>query len=161
MQLKSEEKILSNSSSKGTALNTPFCTRFGIDVPILVAPFGPWDEVELAVAAASAGCLASLGTAVRSVPELEHQWATLRDRTDRPFVINHTGRPFNPEAFAATLAFKPAAISFHMGVPRDLIDKAHDRGILWLQRRLVTLREPRPRSRPCWRAHCPGDRGRR
>lgn len=102
----------------GTKLNTPFCTRFGIDVPILVAPFGPWDEVELAVAAASAGCLASLGTAVRSVPELEHQWATLRDRTDRPFVINHTGRPFNPEAFAATLAFKPAAISFHMGVPR-------------------------------------------
>lgn len=117
----------------GTKLNTPLCTRFGIDVPILVAPFGPWDEVELAVAAASAGCLASLGTAVRSVPELEHQWATLRDRTDRPFVINHTGRPFNPEAFAATLAFKPAAISFHMGVPRDLIDKAHDRGILWLQ----------------------------
>jgi len=102
-------------------------------VPILVAPFGPWDEVELAVAAASAGCLASLGTAVRSVPELEHQWATLRDRTNRPFVINHTGRPFNPEAFAATLAFKPAAISFHMGIPRDLIDKAHDRGILWLQ----------------------------
>jgi nitronate monooxygenase/enoyl-[acyl-carrier protein] reductase II len=49
------------------------------------------------------------------VPELEHQWATLRDRTDRPFVINHTGRPFNPEAFAATLAFKPAAISFHWG----------------------------------------------
>jgi enoyl-[acyl-carrier protein] reductase II len=94
----------------GTKLNTPFCTRFGIDVPILVAPFGPWDEVELAVAAASAGCLASLGTAVRSVPELEHQWATLRDRTDRPFVLNHTGRPFNPEAFAATLAFKPGAI---------------------------------------------------
>jgi enoyl-[acyl-carrier protein] reductase II len=117
----------------GTKLNTPFCTRFGIDVPILVAPFGPWDEAELAVAAASAGCLASLGTAVRSVPELEHQWATLRDRTDRPFVINHTGRPFNPEAFAATLAFKPAAISFHMGIPRDLIDKAHDRGIVWLQ----------------------------
>ena len=123
--------VLVSIDRMGTKLNTPFCTRFGIDVPILVAPFGPWDEVELAVAAASAGCLASLGTAVRSVPELEHQWATLRDRTDRPFVINHTGRPFNPEAFAATLAFKPAAISFHMGVLRDLIDKAHDRGILW------------------------------
>jgi nitronate monooxygenase/enoyl-[acyl-carrier protein] reductase II len=104
----------------------------GVDVPILVAPFGPWDEVDLAVAAASAGCLASLGTATRSVAELPRQWAAVRERTDRPFVINHTGRPFNPETFAATLDFKPAAISFHMGVPRDLIAQAHDRGILWL-----------------------------
>ena len=99
----------------------------------MIAPFGPWDEVDLAVASASAGCLASLGTAVRSVPELRQQWAILRDRTDRPFAINHTGRPFGEEAFAASLDFRPAAISFHMGVPADLIDRAHDRGILWLQ----------------------------
>jgi len=100
---------------------------------LVIAPFGPWDEVDLAVASASAGCLASLGTAVRSVPELRQQWAILRDRTDRPFAINHTGRPFGEEAFAASLDFRPAAISFHMGVPADLIDRAHDRGILWLQ----------------------------
>ena len=99
----------------------------------MIAPFGPWDEVELAVASASAGCLASLGTAVRSVPELKQQWAIVRDRADRPFAINHTGRPFGEEAFAASLDFRPAAISFHMGVPADLIDRAHDRGILWLQ----------------------------
>jgi len=99
----------------------------------VIAPFGPWDEVELAVASASAGCLASLGTAVRSVPELRQQWAILRDRTGRPFAINHTGRPFSEDAFAASLDFRPAAISFHMGVPTDLIDRAHDRGILWLQ----------------------------
>lgn len=99
----------------------------------MIAPFGPWDEVELAVASASAGCLASVGTAVRSVPELRQQWAILRHRTDRPFAINHTGRPFSEDAFAASLDFRPAAISFHMGVPSDLIDRAHDRGILWLQ----------------------------
>ena len=99
----------------------------------MIAPFGPWDEVELAVAAASAGCLASLGTAVRSVPELRLQWAIMRDRTNRPFAINHTGRPFSEDAFAASLDFRPAAISFHMGVPTDLIHRAHDRGILWLQ----------------------------
>jgi hypothetical protein len=46
------------------------------------------------------------------------KWATLRDRSSRPFVINHTGRSFNPEAFAVMLAFKPAAISFHMGYRR-------------------------------------------
>ena len=84
-----------------TLLHTRFCAQLGVDLPILVAPFGPWDEVELAVAAASAGCLASLGTATRSAHELEQQWTTVRERTDRPFVINHTGPPFNPEAFAA------------------------------------------------------------
>jgi nitronate monooxygenase/enoyl-[acyl-carrier protein] reductase II len=116
-----------------SSLCAGFCAKLGVELPILVAPFGPWNEVELAVAAASAGCLASLGTAVRSTPELKQQWAVVRQRTDRPFVINHTGRPFNPEAFAATLDFQPAAISFHMGVPRDLIAQAHERGILWLQ----------------------------
>jgi nitronate monooxygenase/enoyl-[acyl-carrier protein] reductase II len=57
----------------------------------------------------------------------------LRERTDAPFAINHTNRPFNEEAFAATLAFKPAAISFHLSVPEDLIARAHERGISWIQ----------------------------
>jgi nitronate monooxygenase/enoyl-[acyl-carrier protein] reductase II len=105
----------------------------GIDLPIVLAPFGPWDQVELAAAVCEAGALGSVGTAVRSVPELREQWSRLRDLTDRPFAINHTGRPFNPDAFEATLEFSPAAISFHMGVPRDLIAKAHDRGSRWLQ----------------------------
>jgi NAD(P)H-dependent flavin oxidoreductase YrpB (nitropropane dioxygenase family) len=112
-------------------------TRLGqlldIDLPIVLAPFGPWDQVELAAAVCEAGAMGSVGTAVRSVPELREQWNRLRDLTDRPFAINHTGRPFNPDAFEATLEFAPAAISFHMGVPRDLIAKAHERGIRWLQ----------------------------
>jgi nitronate monooxygenase/enoyl-[acyl-carrier protein] reductase II len=109
------------------------CDLLGIDVPIVLAPFGPWDEVDLAAAVCAAGGLGSVGTAVRSVDELQAQWHRLRDLTDRPFAINHTGRPFNPDAFAATLEFAPAAISFHMGVPADLIAAAHERGILWLQ----------------------------
>jgi enoyl-[acyl-carrier protein] reductase II len=80
-----------------------------------------------------AGGLGSVGTAVRSVPELQDQWQRLRQRTARPFAINHTGRPFNPDAFEATLEFAPVAISFHMGVPADLIAAAHGHGILWLQ----------------------------
>ena len=114
-------------------LHTALCDRLEIDVPIIVAPFGPWAQVDLAVATAEAGCLASLGTAVRTVPELEEQWREVHSRTDRPFAINHTGRPFVEEVFAATLDAAPAAISFHMGVPADLIARAHDRGILWLQ----------------------------
>ena len=102
-------------------LHTPLCDRLGIAVPLVVAPFGPWSEVDLSVAAAEAGCLASLGTAVRSVPELEEQWRAVRERTARPFAsttrdVRSTSRPSQPRSTP-----RSAAISFHMGVPADLI----------------------------------------
>lgn len=105
----------------------------GTDVPIICAPFGPWDQVELAAAVCAAGALGSLGTALRPLPELREQWARLRDRTDRPFAINHTVRPLDEEAFAATLRFRPDVISFHLAVCPDLIARAHDAGIRWVQ----------------------------
>jgi enoyl-[acyl-carrier protein] reductase II len=114
-------------------LRTPLCDLLGLDVPVLCAPFGPWAEVELAAAVCEAGALGQLGTAVRGVDELEAQWAALRERTARPFAVNHTTRPLSEDAFAATLRARPAAISFHLGVPADLIDRAHAEGILWIQ----------------------------
>jgi nitronate monooxygenase/enoyl-[acyl-carrier protein] reductase II len=114
-------------------LRTPLCDLLGLDVPLLCAPFGPWEEVDLAVAVCEAGALGQLGTAVRSVEELEAQWAAVRARTSRPFAINHTTRPLSDAAFAATLRARPAAISFHLGVPADLIERAHAEGILWIQ----------------------------
>ncbi len=109
------------------------CSLLGIEVPIVLAPFGPWEEVELAAAVCNSGGLGSVGTALRSAKELEDQWRRLRDLTDGPFAINHTGRPLNLEAFDATLEARPAAISFHMGVPAELIARAHDHGIRWIQ----------------------------
>jgi enoyl-[acyl-carrier protein] reductase II len=121
-------------------LRTPLCDRLGIDVPIVGAPFGPWDQVDLAAAICEAGALGSVGAALRTVPELQDQWRRLRERTDRPFAINHTSRPFGAEAFEATLAFGPPAISFHLAVPGELIARAHDRGILWIQQ-VVDVRQ--------------------
>jgi len=114
-------------------MRTRLCDVLGIDVPVIAAPFGPWDSVELAAAVCRAGALGSLGTAVRPVPELREQWRRLRARTDRPFAVNHVTRPFDEEAFAATLAAKPAAISFHLGDPGELVARAHDAGIRWIQ----------------------------
>lgn len=114
-------------------LRTPLCALLDIEVPVLCAPFGPWDEVELAAAVCEAGALGALGTSVASPATLEDQWRRLRELTDRPFAINHTIRPFDPEAFEATLRFAPAAISFHVGVLPDLVERAHDAGCLWIQ----------------------------
>jgi enoyl-[acyl-carrier protein] reductase II len=114
-------------------LRTSLCHLLGIDAPVICAPFGPWEEVELAAAVCEAGALGSVGTAVRSVGQLREQWTRLRGLTDRRFAINHTARPLDEEAFAATLAFGPAVVSFHLAVPADLIARAHDAGIVWLQ----------------------------
>ena len=45
----------------------------------MLAPFGPWEEVELAAAVSAAGGLGSVGTAVRSVDELREQWRRPRN----------------------------------------------------------------------------------
>ncbi|HEX2128030.1 MAG TPA: nitronate monooxygenase family protein [Solirubrobacterales bacterium] len=115
------------------ALRTALCDRLGIEAPIICAPFGPWRQVELAAAVSNAGGLGSLGTAVTPLPELREQWRRIRELTDRPFAINHTMRPFDEEAFAATLDEHPAVISFHLGVVPDLMHRAHEVGILWVQ----------------------------
>jgi enoyl-[acyl-carrier protein] reductase II len=114
-------------------LRTPLCDVLGIDVPVVLAPFGPWDQVALAAAVSNAGGLGSVGTAVRPVAELRRQWDQLAELTDRPFAVNHTGRPFDEAAFDATLDVRPRAISFHMGVPARHVARARAEGILWLQ----------------------------
>jgi nitronate monooxygenase/enoyl-[acyl-carrier protein] reductase II len=114
-------------------VRTPVCQLLGIDVPIVLAPFGPWEQVELAAAVSNAGGLGSVGTAVRGADELRVQWSRLRALTDRPFAINHTGRPFDAEVFDAILEAAPAVISFHMGVPAERIAEAHDAGARWIQ----------------------------
>jgi nitronate monooxygenase/enoyl-[acyl-carrier protein] reductase II len=114
-------------------LRTGLCDLLDLDVPVVVAPMGPWDETALAVEACRAGALGSLGTALRRPAELRAQWERVRELTDRPFAVNHTGRPFDAEAFAETLRFGPAAISFHLGVPAELVARAHDAGIRWIQ----------------------------
>ena len=75
-------------------MRSDLCELLDIDVPIVLAPFGPWDQVELAAAVCEAGALGSVGTveelpqpihatggvhrgegtAVRSVTELRQQW---------------------------------------------------------------------------------------
>jgi nitronate monooxygenase/enoyl-[acyl-carrier protein] reductase II len=114
-------------------LHTRLCDLIGIQIPLVLAPFGPWEEVELAAAVSNAGGLGSVGTAIRSVSELREQWNRLAAQTDRPFAVNHTGRPLDEQAFDATLDFHPHAISFHMGVPHRHLARARAEGIIWIQ----------------------------
>jgi enoyl-[acyl-carrier protein] reductase II len=114
-------------------LKTPLCDLLGVDVPIICAPFGPWHQVDLAAAVCEAGGLGSVGSVLHPAAQLREQWETLRALTDRPFAINHTARPFDPEVFDQILDFGPAVVSFHLGDPDGLVERAHAVGALWMQ----------------------------
>ncbi len=114
-------------------LRTRFCELVGIEHPIVQASLGPMTSVELAAAVSNAGGLGSLGTALMSVEEIRRMVGRMRDLTSRPFVVNHTMRPLNEEAFRLTLDLAPPVISLALGDPGDLVKQAHDAGILFVQ----------------------------
>jgi enoyl-[acyl-carrier protein] reductase II len=105
------------SKESPISLRTPLCDLLGIDVPIIGAPFGPWHQVELAAAVCAAGGLGRVDGVLRPAGELRERWEMLRRVTDRPFAINHSGRPFDPDVFEAVLDFRPAVVSLIWRTP--------------------------------------------
>lgn len=114
-------------------LHTHLCDLLGIKFPIIQGAIAPYTSAELVAAVSNAGGLGSIGTALGSVESLKRQLARTRELTDRPFVVNHTARPLNEEALAFTLEARPPIISFALGDPGDLVKRAHDAGILFIQ----------------------------
>jgi enoyl-[acyl-carrier protein] reductase II len=124
-------------------IRTPLCDLVGIEYPIIQAGMGPFAPARLAAAVSNAGGLGSLGTfgldpikLVRSVDDLERQFASIRDLTDKPFAINFVV-PYFEEAveermalFNIGLSIQPRLVSFALGDPRDLVKRAHDAGAL-------------------------------
>ncbi|CAL9337866.1 NAD(P)H-dependent flavin oxidoreductase [Streptomyces sp. enrichment culture] len=116
-------------------LRTPVCGVLGIDVPIVQGPLGgPWRQsMELAAAVSDAGALGSVPTTLRTPAQVREDVARLRDLTDRPFAVNMTRRPFDPEIFDAVIALAPRVFSFALGEPGDLVARVHDAGAVFLQ----------------------------
>jgi len=114
-------------------VRTAFSELVGIDVPVVQAPLGPWNTVELAAAVSNAGALGSLATNLRSAETVRDEMRRLRAATDRPFADNHTLRPFDEDAFAATLEEAPRVVSFALGHRRKLVEQAHAAGALFVQ----------------------------
>ena len=113
-------------------MRTAFTDLLGLDAPIVQASLGPWTSVELTAAACEAGALGSIGTSLVAPDRLRAMLAELRARTDRPFAVNHTRRPFSEDAFAIGLEFDPAVVSLAIGEPGDLPARVHDAGALFM-----------------------------
>ena len=110
-------------------LRTPFCELFEIDAPILQAAIWPATSPELVAAVSDAGALGTIAGIFSTREGLVEQIDRVRALTDRPFVVNHVVPSLDEEAFQATLDAQPAAVSFALGYPGPLVERAHAAGV--------------------------------
>lgn len=110
------------------SIRTPLCDLLGIEHPIILAAMGSATSAAFAAAASNAGGLGSIATLGRTTEAILADLAAIRGQTDHPFAVNHVPQTLDETAFAATLALRPAVISFALGDPGDLVQRAHDVG---------------------------------
>jgi enoyl-[acyl-carrier protein] reductase II len=111
-------------------LKTPLCDRFGIEVPIILAPMGTCTSAELAAAVSNEGGLGGIGTLFRTTAAVKRDIDVVRTLTSRPFAINHIPQALDAEAFRYTLEARPAVVSFALADPGDMVRQAHNVGAL-------------------------------
>lgn len=109
-------------------LRTRFCELFDIEAPVLQAPIWPGTSAELIAAVSEAGGLGSLGTVFEPADRVRAQIERIRGLTDKAFVVNHVVPQLDEDAFEATLRARPAAVSFALGDPAGLVERAHSAG---------------------------------
>jgi len=112
---------------------TLFCELFDLDVPILQAAIWPATSPELVAAVSNAGALGTVAGIFSSADALRAQIERVRELSDRPFVVNHVVSSLDEDAFQATLDARPAAVSFALGDPGGLVERAHAAGAKAIQ----------------------------
>jgi enoyl-[acyl-carrier protein] reductase II len=114
-------------------IHTELCNVLGIESPIIQAAIAPYTSAELVAAVSNAGGLGSVGSALRSTDNLEHETEKVKELTKNPFAINFTISTFSEDAFRfAVEEAKPKVISCALGNPKDLVKKVHDAGLLFM-----------------------------
>jgi nitronate monooxygenase/enoyl-[acyl-carrier protein] reductase II len=109
-------------------LRTPVCDLLDMEVPIVQAAIWPATSPELVAAVSEAGGLGSIGAVFESAESVRSQIARVRELTPRPFAVNHVVPLLDEAAFRATLDAEPEVISFALGNPGDLVERAHAAG---------------------------------
>jgi enoyl-[acyl-carrier protein] reductase II len=109
-------------------LRTPVCDLLDMKVPIMQAAIWPATAPKLVAAVSEAGGLGSIGAVFESAESVQRQIARVREITPRPFVVNHVVPLLDEAAFQATLEAEPEVVSFALGDPGELVERAHGVG---------------------------------
>jgi hypothetical protein len=92
------------------------------------AAIWPATAPELVAAVSEASGLGSIGSVFDSAESVQRQIARVGEITPRPFAVNYVVPLLDEAAFRATLEAQPAAVSFALGDPGELVERAHNAG---------------------------------
>jgi NAD(P)H-dependent flavin oxidoreductase YrpB (nitropropane dioxygenase family) len=113
-------------------IRTHICDLLGIHHPIVLGGMGGATTAPLVAAVSNAGGFGTLGTSAFDAATLEREIASIHERTDKPFGVNHLLFQIQENMFAVTLAARPTLVAFAWARKdqnlRDYVQRAHDAG---------------------------------
>src|ERR671925_2190644 len=89
-------------------IHTRICDLLGITHPIILGGMGTATTAPLVAAVSNAGGFGTLGTSAFDAATLDTEVASIRERTEKPFGINHLLFQIKEDMFAITLRARPA-----------------------------------------------------
>lgn len=113
-------------------IHTHICDLLDIEHPIVLGGMGTATTAPLVAAVSNAGGFGTLGTSAFNAVTLDAEIAAIRERTERPFGVNHLLFPIQEEMFGVTLNARPNVAAFAWARKdqdlRDYFQRAHDAG---------------------------------
>lgn len=113
-------------------IHTRICDLLGIDHPVVLGGMGTATTAPLVSAVSNAGGFGTLGTSAFNAETLDGEIASIRERTDKPFGVNHLLFQIKEDMFAVTLRARPAVTAFAWARKdqnlREYFKRAHDSG---------------------------------
>ena len=113
-------------------IRTRICDLLDIPHPIVLGGMGNATTAPLVAAVSNAGGFGTLGTSAFDASTLDREIASIHERTEKPFGINHLLFQIQENMFAVTLAARPKLIAFAWARKdqnlRDYVQRAHDVG---------------------------------
>jgi NAD(P)H-dependent flavin oxidoreductase YrpB (nitropropane dioxygenase family) len=116
-----------------TMIHTRICDLLAINHPIVLGGMGTATSASLVAAVSNAGGFGTLGTSGMNGAQITSEAEAIRERTDKPFGINHLLFRMQEENFAATLRARPNVVAFAWArADQDLgvcFKRVHDAGL--------------------------------
>src|SRR4029434_377914 len=108
------------------------CDLLGIVHPIILGGMGTATTAPLVAAVSNAGGFGTLGTSAFNAATLDTEIASIRERTEKPYGINHLLFQIQEDMFAVTLRARPTVAAFAWARKaqnlREYFQRAHDAG---------------------------------
>ena len=113
-------------------IHTRICDLLGIPHPIILGGMGTATTAPLVAAVSNAGGFGTLGTSAFNAATLDSEIGAIRERTDKPYGVNHLLFQIQEDMFAVTLRARPTVAAFAWARKdqnlRDYFQRAHNAG---------------------------------